>query len=122
VTDSIVWANPGGEQIGEKSESDGFTLSHTLVAGSDVDPIGGLPLDFLVVESPLPVDGADGNQIGADPLLLGAVDDGDWTGDDWTPDAASPAVDAGDPLGAPDPDGSLPDLGAFGGALGAWTP
>jgi hypothetical protein len=122
LVDSVVWANHGTEQIGEPNEgSVSLTQTYTLLGGSDLDGAG-LPLDYQLYDSPVPTNGYDGNQIDVDPLLLGASDDGDWTNDDWSLDAASPAVDAGDPVGSPDPDASLPDLGAFGGALGAWTP
>ena len=65
--------------------------------------------------------GADGNTE-ADPLLWGWLEDGAWAGDDWALEAGSPAIDGGDPAGATDPDGSIADLGAFGGPLGGWAP
>jgi hypothetical protein len=62
-------------------------------------------------------DGLTGSGAGtltADPLFVGATDDGDWTDDDFRLQRGSPAVDAGDPA-ISDADGSRSDLGAYGG-------
>jgi len=70
-----------------------------------------------------PVHGVDGNQIDSGDPALGDSDDMDWTNDQWWPDpTTSAAVDAGDPLLPSDPDGTVSDLGAFGGPLGDWAP
>jgi hypothetical protein len=63
---------------------------------------------------------ADGNLSGLDPLLLLVDDDDDWVDDSWVLGVGSPAIDAGDPAGALDADGSVPDMGAYGGPSGLW--
>ncbi|MEZ4240123.1 MAG: hypothetical protein R3F59_29025 [Myxococcota bacterium] len=112
--DSIVAYNHGPSTLYESSAAFGFLQTWSLVSGND-DPA----YDLAGTE---PVDGVDGNDLDGDPAFTAVSDDGDWTNDDWTLDPASDAVDAGDPLGTLDPDGSAPDLGAFGGDLGDWTP
>lgn len=62
--------------------------------------------------------GSSGN-ISADPEFL--VAGSTWTASDLHVDAASPAVNAGNPGGAfNDTDGSRSDMGAYGGPNGAW--
>jgi len=56
-----------------------------------------------------------------DPLFLAWSDNGIWEDDDLHLDPASPSVDAGNPDPAfADPDGSLNDIGMYGGPLGDW--
>ena len=59
-----------------------------------------------------------GELSGLDPRFINASSDGDPSNDDLRLQADSPAVDAG--TSGRDPDGSAPDLGAYGGPLGAW--
>lgn len=54
------------------------------------------------------------NAVTADPLLI-FVDDAVCTNDLLAPPAGSPLIDAGAPTVGSDPDGSPPDIGAFGG-------
>jgi hypothetical protein len=57
------------------------------------------------------------------PEFVSLTDDLDWTNDDLhllSTDLL--ALDQGDPAGESDPDGSAPDVGAYGGPLGDWTP
>jgi hypothetical protein len=78
-------------------------------------------LEFnLTYPKALQPDPAAGND-DLDPLLSGVVDTEDWANNDLTLPLGSPAIDSADPAGAPDPDLSLPDRGAFGGPLGEWT-
>ncbi|MCK6503108.1 right-handed parallel beta-helix repeat-containing protein [Myxococcota bacterium] len=64
--------------------------------------------------------GVSGN-ISEDPLFTSVSDNDDWSDDDWSLQATSPAVDAGDPGAAyRDPDGSVNDMGAYGGPDGDW--
>ena len=58
------------------------------------------------------------------PQFLAFSDDLDWTNDDYQIQPGDPlVVDQGvwieDPDRGDDPDGSAPDLGAYGGSLGA---
>ncbi|MEQ1503054.1 MAG: MopE-related protein [Myxococcota bacterium] len=96
------------------SAAAGFVQTYSLVANNDKE--------YLLADSPVPVDGVDGNDLVGPADLTGLIEDGDWTNDDWTLGAASSAIDAGDPAGSLDPDGSAPDMGAFGGADGDWVP
>ncbi len=59
-----------------------------------------------------------GALVDADPLFLSASSDDDPSNDDLHLNADSPAVDAG--ISGRDPDGSAPDLGAYGGVNGTW--
>ncbi|MEQ1565444.1 MAG: MopE-related protein [Myxococcota bacterium] len=114
VVDSLVVGHHGGYAIAENTDVTSTTFRHTMFADNDKD--------FAMTKSPVPADGVDGVQLPGVPDLVGASDDADWTNDDWALGAASTGIDAGDPAGTLDPDGSAPDLGAFGGALGAWIP
>jgi len=68
----------------------------------------------------VPGPGDVGNLI-ADPLFVAFSDDGDWTNDDFHLQVSSPCVDAGNPDAAyDDVDGTLNDMGAYGGPLGSW--
>jgi hypothetical protein len=64
-------------------------------------------------------------QVGIDvPQFVNVTDDLDWTNDDYTIVAGDPlVVDQGvwieEPDRGYDPDGTDPDLGAYGGSLGA---
>ena len=61
------------------------------------------------------LEGQFGN-ISENPSFVAYVADGVYDGDNLHLASASLCVDAADPSGAPDPDGSLPDMGAYGGA------
>jgi hypothetical protein len=115
LSDSIVTANDDSAAISEYSTGGEIVITYSLVVDNDVD----FSLDD---ETPPFVDGESGNDLDGLPDLLGLVDDGDWTNDEWTLGPASSAIDAADPAGTLDPDGSAPDMGAFGGAEGDWTP
>ena len=66
--------------------------------------------------------GSSGN-ITADPSFSDLSNDNDWTNDDWSLATGSAAKDAGDSSrGETDVDGSTPDMGAFGGPLGDFSP
>ncbi len=59
--------------------------------------------------------------ISADPLWTRVTDDGNYYNDDWSLQASSPCVDAGDPSSAyDDADGTTNDMGATGGPAGDW--
>ena len=59
--------------------------------------------------------------LNADPEFLTFTSDG-VANDDLHLALGSPAIDAGDPLDPDEPDGSAPDMGAYGGAsVGLWT-
>lgn len=53
--------------------------------------------------------------IDQDPMFVSFSDDDEWTNDDLTLAAGSPAIDAGDPANFSDRDGSRTDMGAYGG-------
>jgi hypothetical protein len=59
-----------------------------------------------------------GERIDEDPLFMGASSDDNPSNDDLHLQVDSPAVDAG--ISGRDPDGSAPDLGAYGGVDGQW--
>jgi len=62
-----------------------------------------------------------GDNISVSALFAAATDDGDATNDVFTLQPASLCIDAGDPDAAfNDVDGSVNDMGAFGGPEGAW--
>jgi hypothetical protein len=64
--------------------------------------------------------GADGN-LSAYPWFAGVSADGDVYNDDWTLGSSSPMIDAGEPSAAyNDADGSVNDMGAYGGPGGDW--
>ncbi len=64
--------------------------------------------------------GTDGN-ISAYPWFVSVTADGDVYNDDWRLATTSPMVDAGDPSAAyNDVDGSVNDMGAYGGPGGDW--
>ena len=52
--------------------------------------------------------------VSVDPLLV------DPANGDFSLQVGSPAIDAGNPYGGTDPDGSRADLGAYGGPGGLW--
>jgi hypothetical protein len=59
--------------------------------------------------------------IASNPLYVDVTDNADWTDDDWSLASGSPAIDVGDPSAAmKDADGSVNDMGAFGGPAGSW--
>jgi len=61
------------------------------------------------------------HSIYVDPLFVAVTDDGNYTNDDFDLQATSQCIDAGNPAPAyNDPDGSLNDMGAYGGPGGAW--
>ena len=63
-------------------------------------------------------EGTAGN-LSVDPVFRAASDDGDPSNDDFHLLGASPLIDAGDPS-VLDADGSVGDLGGYGGPLGSW--
>ena len=91
---TVVAGNDGGFYHGSGTAP---TLTYTDVWDNGTD--------FTGLSDPT---GADGN-VSVDPLFLA----------DYSLDAASPLVDAGDPA-ILDLDGSRADVGAFGGPEGAW--
>ena len=67
------------------------------------------------------VTGINGN-VAVDPLFRAASDNSDWTDDDWTLSSGSPVIDAGNPSASmDDADGTVNDMGAFGGANSDWN-
>jgi hypothetical protein len=114
VHDSVVTEN-STTALHEYGPSPTFEQTFSLVSGNTIDY-------GLSSETVVPSTGVLGNDVTGDPDLAGFTDDGDWTNDDWSLGPVSAAIDAADPEGTPDPDGSAPDMGAFGGALGDWTP
>jgi len=62
--------------------------------------------------------GSSGN-VNEDPRFTSVTDNGDPDDDDWSLAAGSPAIDAGDPS-TTDPDASVADMGAWGGAGASW--
>lgn len=115
LADSIVAFNRDAATISEISTSGDLLVRYSLIANNDI-------AFLLNTDTVAPTDGVDGNDLDGLPDLPGLVDDDDWTNDDWSLGATSSAIDLGDPLGTLDTDGSAPDMGAFGGALGDWTP
>jgi C1A family cysteine protease len=81
----------------------GFQTASLNVAFQFNDCFGNTPAD---VSTPSPVDSTNST---ADPLYA------DTTASDYHLLVHSPGIDAGDPAGPADPDGSRADLGAFGG-------
>jgi hypothetical protein len=63
--------------------------------------------------------GLDGNLSSA-PGVTASLDDDDYRNDDWAPASGSALINAGDPSSPTDTDGSRADIGAYGGAYGAW--
>ncbi len=61
------------------------------------------------------LEGQFGN-ISENPSFVAYVADGVYDGDNLHLASGSPCIDMADPSGAADPDGSLPDMGAYGGA------
>ena len=124
LTNSIIM-NVGGSNIGNGSLVEGnifincrdgvggnsLTVAHNVIFG-DYDVFGDDNIENFGVLSRTNVNGDSTDAYGnlfMDPLLAG--------GDDW-PDryfltAESPCIDAGDPEGELDPDGTIADIGPF---------
>lgn len=93
-----VWLNAGAE------------VRYNLVYGNDVDWSG----------SQGSLTGTSGN-ISLNPGVASATDNADPFDDDWGPASSGAAIiDAGDPAGDADADGSRADIGAYGGGYSAW--
>ena len=100
---------PDVDEGGVDSDGDGVIDEYDIDADNDGEH------DFLDPDT-------DGN-IELDPLFVSFTDNDNPLDDDLSLQASSPCVDAGDPsLVYDDVDGSINDMGAFGGALGDWTP
>jgi hypothetical protein len=107
VDSAIIYSVPTGNGITVDSGVS-FTGTYNDVYGNSASNYSG-------VTDPT---GTSGN-ISTNPTFTAVSDDGDPYNDDWSLDASSPAVDAGDPS-LVDPDGSTADMGAYGGAGGSW--
>jgi hypothetical protein len=61
--------------------------------------------------------------LSVDPLFLASTDDGNWSNDEFTLSSVSACIDAGrfSPIWLDD-DGTVADLGIYGGPNGVWTP
>jgi hypothetical protein len=102
-TNNIIAYNAG---VGVYSEDDmDDTFTYNLVFGNDVAYDG--------------MSGSGTGNLASDPKFNDVTRDGDWSNDDFTLQATSAAINAGDP-GVSDPDGTRSDMGAFGGPSGAW--
>jgi hypothetical protein len=114
VVDSLFARNEGQSVAADTSTAGTYTQTWTLVDENTSTTT------FYLSHSPDPVDGVDGNLVDNEYAadFASVTDDGDWTNDDWSLLPTSDAVDAGDPAGGLDPDGSAPDLGATGGPGG----
>ncbi len=101
----VAWNDGGGIWLNATADA-----RYNLVYGNSTDWLG----------SQGSLTGVAGN-ISMTPGVAAASDDGDWTNDDWHPGSSGAAiVDAGDPGGASDADGSRADIGAYGGVHSAW--
>jgi hypothetical protein len=101
VTNSIVYGAATGEGV--------YVESSGAWNGAWTDVYGNAGGGYSGIADPT---GTAGN-LAVDPVFSAAGD--------WRLDAASPLVDAGDPDPArADPDGSINDLGAYGGPRGDW--
>jgi len=87
-------------------------VTNSIVRGNDPDQLNLTNADYSNVE-----DGAPGiGNIDVDPGFVDAAND------DYRLRADSPCIDAGNPLGPPDADGTPPDLGAYAFAPALWSP
>jgi hypothetical protein len=101
VTNGIVYGAATGEGV--------YVESSGAWSGAWTDVYGNAGGGYSGIADPT---GTAGN-LAVDPMFSAAGD--------WRLDAASPLVDAGDPDPArADPDGSINDLGAYGGPGGDW--
>ncbi len=99
------------ESVFEQGEEEGSEVEiPAVVAGSYTDIHGNRSADYAGMD---PFDGSGSQDV--DPDFVHYTDDGKAEGDDLHLRPDSPLVDAGDPNGPRDPDGSVADLGAFGG-------
>ena len=114
VRNSIIAHNPEGAAVWVVSSipslPNGYDQTYSL-AYDNPDQ------NYLVASIPSANDG----NLTSNPRFT-VVDTVDWTKSDWSLTGSSAAIDAGDPASADDPDGSVADMGAFGGDLAAWTP
>jgi hypothetical protein len=102
-TNNIIAFN-AGTGVYSEDDMDG-TYTYNLVYGNVTNYDG--------------LQGTGAGNIVSDPMFTTASDDADWTNDDFSLKAGSPARDAGDPT-ILDADGSRSDVGAYGGPGGAW--
>jgi hypothetical protein len=112
--DSIFARNGGHSVVSDTTSAGLYTQSYCLVDENTST------MTWHLAVSPDPGDGFSGNLVdnGYAVDFVSVTDDGDWANDDWHLLPTSDAVDAGDPAGGLDPDGSAPDLGAHGGPGG----
>jgi hypothetical protein len=114
-----------GSSVGDMDSSIVYGGSGTgvLVDGSSTwhqvySVVAGYELLYSGVTDPT---GINGN-LDQDPLFTDITDDSDWTDDDWTLSAESPAIDGGNPDEAMnDADDTPNNMGAFGGADSEWN-
>jgi hypothetical protein len=113
VLDSIISHTKAGYAFhASASATTTYTQSHSLVYSNASS-------HYYNLTDPT---GTNGN-INTDPSFTDLSNDGDWTNDDWSLSSGSAAEDAGDSSRSEtDVDGSAPDMGAFGGPLGDWSP
>lgn len=85
----------------------GITAHNSIIAGNhlDVDEPNNIEIEWSNVGSGSFTDA--GGNISVDPQFIGLIPG------DWHLAANSPCIDAGDPEGPLDPDGSIRDMGAF---------
>ena len=105
VTGNILFQNDG---TGLYSLDDNLSVTYNLANGNGSNFAGAIS----------GASGANGN-LESSPQFVSATDDGDGTNDDFRLKSGSAAADAADPADS-DPDGSAADMGAYGGAYGAW--
>lgn len=115
LTNSIVAGHRTLATVQATGAKNTLTQTYTLFAGNDTDYA-------LAIGAPIPQNGVDGNVFAFYPGFAATSEDGDWTDEDWLLAPVSAAIDAADAAVDLDPDGSPPDMGAFGGAGGDWAP
>ncbi|MCO4772263.1 MAG: right-handed parallel beta-helix repeat-containing protein [Deltaproteobacteria bacterium] len=103
LTNSIVALPELGSCLSVPTDAT-WSIAYNDVFGTAVEWSGGVTDQ----------EGLNGN-ISEAPQFTNYVADGQYDGDDFTLASTSPCIDAGDPTSPADIDGSLPDLGAFGG-------
>ena len=110
IQDNIVAFNDGYGVY-----TDGSSYGATAVWNDVVDNSSG---DWGAAAAVVPV---PLNNLSVDPIFVALSDDGDPANDDYHLDSGSPVIDQGNPDPSHhDADGSINDLGLFGGPLGAW--
>ncbi|MFH1463365.1 MAG: putative metal-binding motif-containing protein [Pseudomonadota bacterium] len=109
VTNSIIYGTTAGVGI--------YVGGSSLFNGSYNDVYGNAGSNYAGITDPT---GTSGN-LSSDPLLVAFSADGNLDNDDYHLGSGSPCVDAGNAATAyRDADGSLNDIGAYGGPGGAW--